>query len=227
MKKGECLEEEKENYLHHWKGECKSDSGSSGEMTVEQRKKMEEELKALKEKEDQEREVHGGRPPSSKGGMSIKDTRNLGSCHTQKNVRKGALIHAPLASFHSIQKKGDIKQSKVWIYDNIELGKEFTARNFKDGFVVMREYFVGLGEHEKIRNGKPSAWSVDLTVIDLPTGGLVQGFDGILAWNELTDDHVKFSLVVASTMMDDMGWVLVLCPSTNLSLVETWPHAQA
>ncbi|KAI5059871.1 hypothetical protein GOP47_0024291 [Adiantum capillus-veneris] len=184
------------------------------------------------------------------------DTRNLGSCHTQKNVRKGALIHAPLASFHSIQKKGDIKQSKVWIYDNIELGKEFTARNFKDGFVVMREYFVGLGEHEKIRNGKPSAWSVDLTVIDLPTGkrvfnailytlciylaqilnthsntiillvgGLVQGFDGILAWNELTDDHVKFSLVVASTMMDDMGWVLVLCPSTNLSLVETWPHA--
>ncbi|KAI5059868.1 hypothetical protein GOP47_0024288 [Adiantum capillus-veneris] len=186
------------------------------------------------------------------------DTRNLGSCHTQKNVQKGALIHAPLPSFHSIQKKGDIKQSKVWIYDNIELGKEFTARNFKDGFVVMREYFVGLGEHEKIRNGKPSAWSVDLTVIDLPTskrvfnailytlciylaqilnthsntiillvGGLVQGFDGILAWNELTDDHVKFSLVVASTMMDDMGWVLVLCPSTNLSLVETWPHAQA
>lgn len=51
-------------------------------------------------------------------------------------------------------------------------------------------------------------------------GGLVQGFDGVPSWNELTDDHVKFSLVVASTVMDDMGWVLVLCPSTTLSLVE-------
>ncbi len=75
-----------------------------------------------------------------------------------------------MASFHSIQKKGGIKQSKVWNYDYIELGKEFTARNFKDGFVVMREFFIGLGEREKIRNGKSSAWSVDLTVIDLPTG---------------------------------------------------------
>lgn len=106
------------------------------------------------------------------------DTRNLGSSHTQKNVGKGALVHAPLASFRFIQKKGDIKQSKVWNYDYIELGKEFTARNFKDGFVVMREFFVGLGEREKMRNGKPSAWSVDLTVIDLPIGKRI--FNAIL-----------------------------------------------
>ena len=76
MKKGECLEEEKEMYLRHLKGECKSDSGSSGEMTVEQRNKMEAELKALKDKEEQEREALGGktrgRPPSSKGDVPIK-----------------------------------------------------------------------------------------------------------------------------------------------------------
>ena len=76
MKKGECLEEEKENYLRHLKGECKSDSSSSGEMTEEKRTKMEEELRVLKEKEDQERQDQGknrgGHPPSSMGGMSIK-----------------------------------------------------------------------------------------------------------------------------------------------------------
>ena len=73
MKKGECLKEEKETYLCHLKGECKSDSASLGEMTQEQRRKMEDELKALKEKEDQERQERGkncgGRPPSSRGGM--------------------------------------------------------------------------------------------------------------------------------------------------------------
>ena len=54
----------------------------------------------------------------------------------------------------------------------------------------------------------------------LLVGGEVVGFDGIPSWNVLTDDHIKFSLVVASTVMDDMGWVLVLCPSTALVRVE-------
>lgn len=111
---------------------------------------------------------------------------------------------------------------------------------------------MGLGGGPKTRNAKPSTWSVDLSVIDLPTGksissillcylvfhtftsqrlltgskytllagGEVVGFDGIPSWNVLTDDHIKFSLVVASTVMDDMGWVLVLCPSTSLVRVE-------
>ncbi|KAI5059199.1 hypothetical protein GOP47_0025518 [Adiantum capillus-veneris] len=141
-------------------------------------------------KEDQERQEQGknrgGRPPSSKGGISINDTRKLGSSHTQKNVGKGALIHGPLARVHC-------KKLQGWFCGDARV--------------------VGLGEREKIRNGKPSAWSVDL-----PTGGLVQGFHGIPTWNELTHDHVKFSLVVASTVMDDMGWALVICPSTALSL---------
>ncbi|KAI5080011.1 hypothetical protein GOP47_0005490 [Adiantum capillus-veneris] len=84
----------------------------------------------------------------------------------------------------------------------------------------MRDFYVGLGGGPKTRNAKPSTWSVDLSVIDLPTDGEVVGFDGIPSWNVLRDDHIKFSLVVASTVMDDMGWVLVLCPSTSLVRVE-------
>ncbi len=68
MKRGECLEEEKEVYLRHLKGECKSDSGSTGEMSLAQRKRVEEELKALKEKEDQDAQAlvkKGGRPTTT------------------------------------------------------------------------------------------------------------------------------------------------------------------
>ncbi|MCO5574848.1 hypothetical protein L7F22_028641 [Adiantum nelumboides] len=209
-----------------------------GEITEEQRKKMEVELKAFKDKEEQEREALGknrGRPPSSKGDMPIKDTRNLASPLAHKNVGKGVLLHATLASFNFLKKQGKIKNSKVWNYDYIELGKEFSTRNFKDGFAVMRDFYVGFavmrdfyvgfGGGPKTRNARPSTWSVDLSVIDLPTGGEVTGFDGIPSWNVLTNDHVKFSLVVASTVvastvMDDMGWVLVLCPSTSLVRVE-------
>ena len=57
-----------------------------------------------------------------------------------------------------------------------------------------------------IPNSKSKHSNIEILLV----GGLVQGFDGIPSWNELTDDHVKFSLVVASTVMDDMGWVLVL-----------------
>ncbi|MCO5572195.1 hypothetical protein L7F22_025946 [Adiantum nelumboides] len=108
MKKGECLEEEKESYLRHLKGECKSDSGSSGEMSEEQKRRVEDELKSIKEKEELE-------------------------------------IHA--------------------------LGKS---------------------------KGRPS------------------NNKGIL----LKDDHIKFSLLVASCVMDDMGWVLVLCSSSTLVSME-------
>lgn len=76
MKKGNCLEEEKEAYIRHLKGECKSNSGSTGEMTEEQRKNMEQELQALKEKDDKDAKKHEkrpGRPPSS-----IKDTSMKG-----------------------------------------------------------------------------------------------------------------------------------------------------
>lgn len=86
-----------------------------------------------------------------------------------ENARKGVLLHATLASFNFIKKQGEIKGSKVCNYDYIELGKEFSTRNFKDGFVVMRDFYVGLDGGPKTRNAKPSTWSVDLSVIDLPT----------------------------------------------------------
>ena len=98
------------------------------------------------------------------------DTRNLASPLAHKNVGKGVLLHATLASFNFIKKQGKSKGSKIWNYDYIELGKEFSTKNFKDGFVVMRDFYVGLGGGPKIRNAKPSTWSVDLSVIDLPTG---------------------------------------------------------
>lgn len=67
MKRGECLEEDKEIYLRHLKGECMSDSGSSGSVNEEEKKRIDEELQALKEKDLQE-EIQasnkGGRPPN-------------------------------------------------------------------------------------------------------------------------------------------------------------------
>lgn len=65
MKRGECLEEEKEIYLRHLKGECMSDSSSSGSINAEVKKKIDEELRVLKEKDLQEMKEtinKGGRP---------------------------------------------------------------------------------------------------------------------------------------------------------------------
>ncbi|KAI5066030.1 hypothetical protein GOP47_0018654 [Adiantum capillus-veneris] len=68
IEKRRVLEEEKEAYLKHMKGECKSDSEFMEEMTLDQRDKVDEELKALKEKDDQDAQTIGkkdGRPPST------------------------------------------------------------------------------------------------------------------------------------------------------------------
>eukprot|EP00250_Pteridium_aquilinum_P004343 c14562_g1_i2 orf=154-330(+) len=46
--------------------------------------------------------------------------------------------------------------------------KEFIERNFKEGFIVMLEFYLSLGTAEKICNSKPCAWSADLSIIDLP-----------------------------------------------------------
>ncbi|MCO5553710.1 hypothetical protein L7F22_007236 [Adiantum nelumboides] len=222
MKKGECLEEEKESYLRHLKGECKSDFGSSGEMSEEQKRRVEDELKSIKEKEELEIHALGkskGRPSNNKG-ILLKDTQNLETPITQKTSSKGAMMYAPLSTFLFIEKHGVKKKSKVWIYDYIVLGKEFASGNFNEGFAFMREFYVGLGGGPKRRNSKPSSWSVDLTFIDLPTGLPLHGFEGVPQWNVLTDDHIKFSLLVASCVMDDMGWVLVLCSSSTLVSVE-------
>lgn len=51
-------------------------------------------------------------------------------------------------------------------------------------------------------------------------GDSIVGSNVLPSWNALTEDHVKFSILVASTVMDDMGWVLVLCPLSSLALVE-------
>lgn len=98
------------------------------------------------------------------------DTRNLASPIAHKNMGKGVLLHASLSRFDFIKKQGEIKGSKVWNYDYIELGKEFSTGNFKDGFKVMKDFYIGLDGGPKTRNAKPSSWSVDLSVIDLPTG---------------------------------------------------------
>ncbi|MCO5587610.1 hypothetical protein L7F22_041559 [Adiantum nelumboides] len=225
MKKGECLEEEKEEYKRHLEGECKSNSSSIGEMDIDQRKRVEEELKALKEKKDQDAQVlvkRGGRPPStSKVESSMKDKNILGyHSLSQKKATKGAYVYIPLANFHSLHAKSSIKEVNVWNYDYIALGKEFTKGDFKGGFAVMREFFISLERGEKIRNSKPCTWSVDLIVIDLSTGDSIDGSTIIPSWNVLTEDHVKFSILVASTIVDDMGWILVLCPLSSIALVE-------
>lgn len=71
MKRGECLEEDKEIYLRHLKGECmsdsSSDSGSSGSVNEEEKKRIDEVLHALKEKDLKEKKEatnNGGRPSS-------------------------------------------------------------------------------------------------------------------------------------------------------------------
>lgn len=51
-------------------------------------------------------------------------------------------------------------------------------------------------------------------------GDSIMGVDKIPVWNELCEDHVKFSLLVASTVMDDIGWILVLCRLSSIALVE-------
>lgn len=52
------------------------------------------------------------------------------------------------------------------------------------------------------------------------SGTPVVGFDGIPYWNQISEDHIKSSLVVANAVMDDLGWVLVITSPAHLSLVE-------
>ncbi|MCO5547439.1 hypothetical protein L7F22_000888 [Adiantum nelumboides] len=57
-------------------------------------------------------------------------------------------------------------------------------------------------------------------IINRYRGLPLHGFEGVPQWNVLTDDHIKFSLLVASCVMDDMGRVLVLCSSSTRVSVE-------
>lgn len=76
-------------------------------------------------------------------------------------------------SLNAFQEQGRLgvkNQVNVWTYDYIQLGKELLEQNFKEGFEVMRQFFMGHSGEKKIRGGKPCSWSIDFTVIDLPTG---------------------------------------------------------
>ena len=55
--------------------------------------------------------------------------------------------------------------------------------------------------------------------LNLWTGSPIPGFDGIPKWNQISEDHIKSSLVVANAMMDDMGWVLVITSPAHLFLL--------
>lgn len=75
-----------------------------------------------------------------------------------------------LAAFREQERLGVKSQVNVWTYDYIQLGKELLEHNFKEGFEVMRQFFLSHSGEKKFRGGKPCSWSIDFTVIDLPTG---------------------------------------------------------
>lgn len=132
------------------------------------------------------------------------------------------MVHLPLLAFPSMASKAMKDNVKVWCYDYIALGKQILQGDFTEGFNEMRAFFLGSGGHGRIRNNKACAWSVDLCLVDLPTGSSVGGVEGVPPWNTLTDDHYLYSLGVAAASMDDNGWTLVMCFASSVAMVERY-----
>ncbi|MCO5615026.1 hypothetical protein L7F22_069314 [Adiantum nelumboides] len=246
MKKGTFIEEEKNLYEKHSKGECRSELGSIGNINNEERRRLKEEQKKLLDQQrvDEEAQGYKGRPknknldtPTGLGTREIEKRKKsydmdilyilvsgLGTREIEKRKKSYDMdmVHLPLLAFLSMANKAIKHNVKVWCYDYIALGKQILQGDFMEGFNEMRGFFLGSGGHGRIRNNKACAWSVDLCLVDLPTGSSVGGVEGVPPWNILTDDHYLYSLGVAAASMDDNGWTLVMCSASSVAMVEQY-----
>ncbi|MCO5603336.1 hypothetical protein L7F22_057486 [Adiantum nelumboides] len=242
MKKGTFIEEEKNLYEKHSKGECRSESGSIGNINDEERRRLEEEQKKLLDQQrvdeerrrleeeqkklldqqrvDEEAQGYKGRPKNK----NLDTPTGLGTREIEKRKKSYDMdmVHLPLLAFSSMANKAIKDNVKVWCYDYIALGKQILQGDFTEGFNEMRGFFLGSGGHGRIRNNKACAWSVDLCLVDLPTGSSVGGVEGVPPWNILTDDHYLYSLGVAAASMDDNGWTIVMCSASSVAMVERY-----
>ena len=49
---------------------------------------------------------------------------------------------------------------------------------------------------------------------------MVLGYETVPLWDDISDDHVLYSLGIASACMDDGGWTIVMCSTSSILIVE-------
>ncbi|KAI5056380.1 hypothetical protein GOP47_0028198, partial [Adiantum capillus-veneris] len=225
MKKGCCIEEENEAYVRHQKGECRSDSGSIGNMNEDTLRQVQEQQRNILEAEKLQLKklpAKTGRPKVTVADTRGKECVDVNITHAEKRKKSvtSDMIYLPIQSFSRLSHRASKESVAVLESDYIILGKDILAGKFGGEFEKIRSFFLKAGGERRQRHKKTCAWSVDLCVVDLPTGSMVPGYEAMPSWNDISDDHVLYSLGIATACMDDGGWTLVMCSTSSLPIVE-------
>ncbi|KAI5073103.1 hypothetical protein GOP47_0011116 [Adiantum capillus-veneris] len=203
----------------------RSDSGSIGNMNEDTLRLVQEQQRNILEAEKLQLEklpAKTGRPKITVADTQGNECVDVDITHVEKRKKSvtNDMIYLPIQSFSRLSHRASKESVAVLESNYIILGKDILAGKFGGEFEKIRSFFLKAGGERRQRHKKTCAWSVDLCVVDLPTGSMVPGYETMPSWNDISDDHVLYSLGIAVAFMDDGGWTLVLCSTSSLPIVE-------
>ncbi|MCO5596793.1 hypothetical protein L7F22_050863 [Adiantum nelumboides] len=226
MKKGCCIEKENEAYAKHQKGDCRSDSRSVGNMNEDTLRQVQEHQRKILEEQKQQLEQFLARTRRPKV-VTVVDTQER-DCADGENAHVGKIkksfpndmIYSPIQSFSHLFSRATKDSVGVLECNYIALGKDILEGKLDGEFEKVRSFFLKSSGERRQQHKKTCSWSVELSVIDLPTGSMVPGYNTVPLWDDIPDDHVLYSLGIASACMDDGGWTIVMCSTSSILNVE-------
>ncbi|KAI5067914.1 hypothetical protein GOP47_0016259 [Adiantum capillus-veneris] len=79
------------------------------------------------------------------------------------------------------------------------MGQGFAIGKKDEVYTRIHEFFLAVGlTKDYLRIGKNVKGAADFIFLDFPTGFGLEGFEGVLQWNRLTKDHVRFVVTIAA-----------------------------
>ncbi|KAJ7528128.1 hypothetical protein O6H91_16G085200 [Diphasiastrum complanatum] len=88
-------------------------------------------------------------------------------------------------------------------------------------YQAMKCFMERNNSSRRIRKDKSTTYSADIIIVDLPSGYTIDGVVGDgSTWNKWSDETLEASLDICMVVLDDSGWIILICPPTHRLQVE-------
>ncbi|MCO5561810.1 hypothetical protein L7F22_015434 [Adiantum nelumboides] len=111
---------------------------------------------------------------------------------------------------------GDAPFKGCDVGDYIAMGQDFVSGKKNEVYTRIHELFlvVQIGKDYR-RMRRKVKWATDFIFLDFPTGFDVGSIQGVLEWNRLTEEHVRYGVTVEAASLADHGWIFMMAPLTS------------
>ncbi|KAI5055755.1 hypothetical protein GOP47_0029276 [Adiantum capillus-veneris] len=209
LEKGHILANEKELWIKH--GGDKEKGAEKARVEKESVDVREKGKAKIQDESDTLKKNHISVSESLDGGLEYEHEEGVdvvGSSLSLKARKSMLFVHKPWVAENGLR----CSDSLSIVGDYVLIGKDFAEGKKNKVYSQIHEHVLKhrVGCTKYTKKGRQVKWAADFVFLDFPYGHDLHGSSINPAWDELSDDHVRYGISLSSAALSDFAWMLIM-----------------